>query len=252
MKRMKIMAILVAVGSVMGAQAGLVNGTFTSKDVLQGNFEAGGSSVFLENNSNARRAGTGGGGGAQRVNQPVLGFTLPTLGAGETVSAATFSFTLDSIAVTGAPLGFELVISLMNQTSSAGFSGSDFMEGTSALDTSLGNGIVIAQIGTGDVANNSVESFTLTGAALSQFQGLYTAGTPSQTEVWFRLSTSAAIDTTVEANDNDRFNLKTVGGGTGDPIDTALSITTIPEPATLGLIAVFGGGVIFIRRRFMI
>ena len=28
-------------------------------------------------------------------------------------------------------------------------------------------------------------------------------------------------------------------------------VTTIPEPATLGLVAVFGGGVLFIRRRFM-
>jgi hypothetical protein len=30
------------------------------------------------------------------------------------------------------------------------------------------------------------------------------------------------------------------------------SIQAIPEPATLGLIAVFGGGILFIRRRFMI
>lgn len=29
-------------------------------------------------------------------------------------------------------------------------------------------------------------------------------------------------------------------------------VTTIPEPATLGLVALFGGGVLFIRRRFMI
>lgn len=31
-----------------------------------------------------------------------------------------------------------------------------------------------------------------------------------------------------------------------------ISVTVIPEPATLGLVAVFGGGVLFIRRRFMI
>jgi len=37
-----------------------------------------------------------------------------------------------------------------------------------------------------------------------------------------------------------------IGDGSG------LSITTIPEPATLGLVALFGAGAIFIRRRFMI
>ena len=31
-----------------------------------------------------------------------------------------------------------------------------------------------------------------------------------------------------------------------------LQLVAIPEPATLGLVAVFGGGVLFIRRRFMI
>jgi hypothetical protein len=32
----------------------------------------------------------------------------------------------------------------------------------------------------------------------------------------------------------------------------SVSLTQIPEPATLGLIAAFGGGIMFIRRRFMI
>ncbi|VGO17490.1 hypothetical protein PDESU_06086 [Pontiella desulfatans] len=31
----------------------------------------------------------------------------------------------------------------------------------------------------------------------------------------------------------------------------SVSLTQIPEPATLGMIAVFGGGILFIRRRFM-
>ena len=29
-------------------------------------------------------------------------------------------------------------------------------------------------------------------------------------------------------------------------------VTAIPEPATLGLLGAFGGGILFIRRRFMI
>jgi hypothetical protein len=31
-----------------------------------------------------------------------------------------------------------------------------------------------------------------------------------------------------------------------------ITMTAIPEPATLGLVAAFGGGILFIRRRFMI
>jgi hypothetical protein len=31
-----------------------------------------------------------------------------------------------------------------------------------------------------------------------------------------------------------------------------LALVAIPEPATLGLITAFGGGLLFIRRRFMI
>jgi hypothetical protein len=31
-----------------------------------------------------------------------------------------------------------------------------------------------------------------------------------------------------------------------------ITLTAIPEPATLGMVAVFGGGILFIRRRFMI
>lgn len=34
--------------------------------------------------------------------------------------------------------------------------------------------------------------------------------------------------------------------------DFALGYTIVPEPATLGLVAAFGGGILFIRRRFMI
>lgn len=41
------------------------------------------------------------------------------------------------------------------------------------------------------------------------------------------------------------------GTGKGLGIDN-VSVTAIPEPATMGLVALFGGAVLFIRRRFMI
>lgn len=248
MRKLETMAILALAASVIGVQAGLVSGTASNDNVLQGNFETGAANVFLTNNSNRDRVGTGGAGTQQRVNQPVLGFTLPNLGAGESVSAATFSFKMTPAAsVTGAPLGFDMVISLMNQTSIAGFTASDFLEATAPVNTALGNGVVIGQLAVSDVSDDQTVNVSLTGAALSQFASLYDgAGNPSQSEVWFRLSTSATIDITDSNNDNDRFNLNDTGGS----VIRSLEITTIPEPATLGLIAAFGGGILFIRRRF--
>lgn len=46
-----------------------------------------------------------------------------------------------------------------------------------------------------------------------------------------------------------------VNGGTRGPVIREIDVlgsSTIPEPATLGLITAFGGGILFIRRRFMI
>lgn len=196
------------------------------------------SNTFLTNNSNARRAGTGGGQGLQRVNQPVLGFTLPTIPVGEEITAADFTITLDTAALTGSPVGTgSIVLSLMSQTSLAGFSAADFTEDAS----SLGAGTFIATIAEADVANNSVESFSLSGAALMQIAALYDlAGNPSQTEVFFRLSTTISADTTDPDNDNDRFNFARNDDGGGNLVTRSLIFTTtpIPEPsvALLGLV----------------
>ncbi len=67
--------------------------------------------------------------------------------------------------------------------------------------------------------------------------GLYDlSGNPTQTEVWFRLSTSATIDTTNASNDNDRFQLDTVGTTSGDIVTTLSFITTpVPEPSSTPL-----------------
>jgi hypothetical protein len=37
-----------------------------------------------------------------------------------------------------------------------------------------------------------------------------------------------------------------------DVANGSMTLDVIPEPATLGLVAAFGGGIVFIRRRFMI
>ena len=52
-----------------------------------------------------------------------------------------------------------------------------------------------------------------------------------------------------EANNGLRFWSDEGDSGNSAP---ELDMQTIPEPATLGLIAVMGGAILFIRRRFMI
>lgn len=168
----------------------------------------------------------------------MLGFTLPTIPVGELVSAATFTITMDTTALSGEPLGFgSIVLSLMNQTSLAGFTAADFTEDAAAL----GNGTFIATIAPEDVANSSVESFSLSGSALAQIAALYDlTGIPSQSEIFFRLSTSSTLDITDGSSDNDRFNFARNDDGSGLLVTRSLEFTTspIPEPsvALLGLV----------------
>jgi hypothetical protein len=74
-----------------------------------------------------------------------------------------------------------------------------------------------------------------------------------------------AFDGTVEAYSMGMlfFDVKLDAGTTGtftiyadersdNPILNGITIDVIPEPATLGLISAFGGGILFIRRRLMI
>ncbi|WP_372846721.1 PEP-CTERM sorting domain-containing protein [Pontiella sp.] len=75
---------------------------------------------------------------------------------------------------------------------------------------------------------------------------------------------SAGFDFAAAANAEDYEGLTSVefriyfdhragsGGGNNVFLDNVVVNAVIPEPATLGLVAVFGGGVLFIRRRFMI
>lgn len=246
MNRMKVMATMALAAGVLGAHAQTTtNGTPTDSHVLQGNFEAGGSPVFLTSNANADRCGTGGGGGSQRVNQPIFSFDLPTIPAGETVNAATFSFKMAGAAISGAPLEFDMVVCLMNYSSVDEFSGADFIEGTAPVNSPLGSGIVIGQFSAADVSNDETVDVSLTGAALSQLAALYgPAGTPSQPKLWFRCSTSTTIDVTNGDNDNDRFNFDDAGHtgpnisnlelNWGIPPADIYYVATTPAPWTVG------------------
>jgi len=229
------------------AQADVIDATYGARHVLQGNFENGGADTFIVNNNNGRRIGSGGSGGAQRVNQPVIQFALPTL-TGGAISSANFSITFDTPAVNGAPIGFDAVLSLMNYDDIADFSAADFTEDSGAL----GNGTLVATFAAADVSNGGTSNFALSGAALTLLQGFYDgAGNPTQTDAFFRISTSAAIDTADGANDNDRFQIETSDMGSNGDLVTSFTITTsaVPEPSSLAIIGLAGIGMVVRRRR---
>ena len=163
------------------------------------------------------------GGGTTRVNtNTVIGFTLPTLNPGESLSAAGFAITSGSSAGTSFTVGlFGLATTDPNATGTTLFSQSGIgVSGTStAINANFTSSTVL------DSHSSDVTTF---------LQSLYVGNTPTQTEVFFRLNqtTSLAIDSTRRVN-----FLR----------DTAtLTLTIIPEPGA----ALLGGiGMLFLLRR---
>lgn len=240
-----VMALVAAYFS-LGPDAHAILATPSSWGVIQGDFQSGNPNTWLSGNNNADRSGAGGVSGDQRVNQPVWGFALPSIGAGMQIDAVDFGFTMFSTAVNSGAT-HTAVISLMNHDDIGDFNGADYVTSVS----SLGNGTLVATFDNTDVANNSVESFSLAGAALTQFQSLYDAsGNPSQTDVWFRISYDNFIwDWGTGGNANDRYQFLDDGSGN---VTRTLEITTsvaVPEASLFMLWGLATVGVVALRRR---
>ncbi len=88
---------------------------------------------------------------------------------------------------------------------------------------------------------------TLGDATISVDGSAYTGGTGTFTlfDTGFLSSTSTSVSVT-------GFTGGLSGYITQDQDNDIVTLTVIPEPATLGLIAAFGAGMLFIRRRFLI
>ena len=170
---------------LMNQHPALIEGTASSFGVIQGDFQDSSPTVWLPANPNADRVGAGG--SIQRINEPILGFTLPSIGAGNQVDAVNFGITMLSPA-NNSGATFTAVVSLMNYGQFTDFSPADF----SSSVASLGNGTLVATFDNNDIADGAVMSFPLTGDALALFKSFYDVnGDPLQNEVWFRLSHDA-------------------------------------------------------------
>ncbi|MEI6892648.1 MAG: PEP-CTERM sorting domain-containing protein [Pontiella sp.] len=95
-------------------------------------------------------------------------------------------------------------------------------------------GELVASIGEN---STSVIFQTATGAVAGSYYGVYTI--------------NFDIETAGESL-NIAYNMLTNGGNISNVSLTAITLAAIPEPATLGLFAAFGGGILFIRRRFLL
>jgi len=162
--------------------------------------------------------------------QNVVGFESARLRSGETIDPNT---TL-TFALSGATDDLNGVI-LWNHT-----------EGTG--QTYRGFKSVTASFSTDGVNFSGSEDLTFAEGPSSGTDGEYTV--PGQL---------VSFDSTYDGITHVRFSnitkfidMATSGDGADLYRMSELRFTAIPEPATLGLVAAFGGAVMFIRRRFMI
>ncbi|GHC66741.1 autotransporter-associated beta strand repeat-containing protein [Roseibacillus persicicus] len=206
----------------------VVSGTPSSYGVLQGEFQADPESAptWGPSNNNADRSGAGGGNTAQRVNEPVWGFQVPSITAGESVSEVVFTFDMASTAVQSGA-NHTAVVSLMTHDDFTDFSGGDFV----SSQTALGAGVLVGTFDNTDLSNGATISFSLEGAALTQFAGLYDAsGNPTQAEVWFRISyDNFTWEWPVNANDRYQFADNNDGNVTRTLTVTSIDAATIAD-----------------------
>lgn len=182
----------------------------------------------------------------------VLGFTLPTLPTGDVIESVTISFRIESAREEGIPLP-NLDTWLLKTATPETTGTALFLEADS--DPNPDNKFV-SQVGeaqTGDISSSN-QTFaapafavtrTLAGDALTLFTSFYTGSSPTQSEAFFRLNLDAnkGITSTIE-----RWVLDLTADSSAGFDVPQLSITTVPEPASLALMGL-GGLLILSRQR---
>ncbi len=228
------------------ATAAIYTPDIASKDTIVGDRQSGGSALGYYADSGGGTIGTTGGNGTRATLNAVIGFTLPTLGAGETIDSATLTYRMAGAREQSNGIK-DLDVYLLG-TSDPDNSGTSLFLGASS-DPNTANKF-IARAGEADtetINNNSPTfvapdytlTFTLPAGVLGSLQSFFTGNTPNQTEAFFRWNLSAGIS----LNNLNRWSIDTDGADA--PI---LTINTIvPEPASLSLMGL--GGLALLRRR---
>jgi hypothetical protein len=232
MKRLLTATALILAATIGTAASAVTIYTDTTAtgDTIRGKVQSG-STSYQADNAFSFRVGEGGASGSRAITNTVLGFTLPTLDPGEMIDSANLSFTIQSLDDNG-ELG-NLVVTLLDTANPDAL-------GIALFTESAAPGGTNETVGSTDSVG--LKNFSLTGDALALLQSFYGGDeTPEQAEVFFRLNN----DTTITLDGSiDRF---TLAPGSGEPTAT-LTITAIPEPASLALVGL-GSLLILSRRR---
>ncbi len=218
-----IASFLFLSASVNGAT---VLATLNSQDRIIGVRQSGGAALGYYPDTTPPQVGVSGGTGT-RVNQnAVIGFTLPTLNSGESLSAASFAITVGAINT-----NTNYAVGLFGlETVNPDSSGTDFFsqsgDGVSGVSTLITSTFTSTTAAAGSIPSSDVTTF---------LQSFYIGNVPIQSEVFFRLNQTTALGVT-----NTRRMTFTTDSAT-------LTLTSIPEPgaALLGSL----GMLILLRRR---
>lgn len=173
------------------------------------------------------------------VRNVVLGYTLPTLTAGETIDGATFNFNV--VGVRNQP---RLDVYLLD-TANPDTTGTDFFfegpDDTNSDVTYVGDYFNSSSSGS-QVSLDEDVSLSLTGDPLTLLQGFYGGDhIPDQTEVFFRFNLDQEVP--IRSPSYYRYNVNV------DASASSLDITVIPEPSTLALAGLGLFGLIGFGRR---
>jgi len=111
------------------------------------------------------------------------------------------------------------------------------------LDVGLTYNVKLYSINNGGGNFGEATAVDLNGSTTASFTELERWNSTTTPYVWNGISATGAGDLV--------FNLISTAGN-DNPVINAIVVEAIPEPATMGMVALFGGGILFIRKRLMI
>lgn len=209
-------SVLLIPASMQGAT---VMATLNSQDRIVGARQSSGDALGYYTDSQLT-VGVAGGTNTRVNTNTVIGFTLPTLNLGESISAASFAITIAGINVGG-----NFTVALFG------------LEETNPDDSGI---TLFSQSGTGAINDSFTDTTATVGSTpltdtTSFIQSLYTGNIPNQSEVFFRLNQTTSLNVSLTRRMNFTQDSAT------------LTLTTIPEPNPAALIG--GCGVLALLRR---